>query len=369
MPGDKNKPLDLLLKAKGRAASSNVTSRFNQDQRVYDVTDADYYAEDDEIPNLQTEFYVDHAKTILNRHDSPDLGGGGINLNPYRGCEHGCIYCYARPTHEYFGLSAGLDFESKIFYKEKAPELLEQELMKSRWVPQVIQMSGISDCYQPVERKLELTRKCLEVLARFRNPVGIITKNFLVTRDIDILSEMAKEHLVWVCISVTTLDVDLARKMEPRTSSPGQRLEAIRRLTDAGVPVYVNVAPVVPGLTDHEVPKILEAASKAGAKSAGYVVARLPHSVKDLFIEWLDKSFPEKRDRVIGAIRGVRDGKLYKADFETRMVGKGPQADHIREMFNLFRRKYFPAQEAHSLRTDLFRRPPRAGEQMGFDLA
>lgn len=363
----KKKSLDLIVKTKGRAASSNDSSRFNRFQRVYDITDANHFVDDEDIPNLKTEFLVDNTKTILNRYSSPDMGEG-VNLNPYRGCEHGCIYCYARPTHEYFNLSAGLDFESKIFVKEKAPDLLRLELMKPKWQPEIIMMSGITDCYQPIERKLEITRQCLQVLAEFKNPVVIITKNFLVTRDIDILAAMAKDSLVSVCLSVTSLDEKLARIMEPRTSSPQKRLEAIRLLTEAGVPVSVNVAPIVPGLTDHEVPRILEAAAKAGARSANFVVVRLPHSVKDLFVEWLDQNFPEKKSKVVAAIRDIRDGKLYDSSFASRMTGTGARADHIAEMFHVFRRKYFAEKKSLGLRTDLFQRSKVSGDQYSFDL-
>ncbi|MEK6775085.1 MAG: PA0069 family radical SAM protein [Bdellovibrionota bacterium] len=359
----KRKSLDLIIKTKGRGATSNESSRFNHSQRVYDLTDADDYVDEEGIPNLKTEFLVDNAKTILNRFDSPDLGMG-VSVNPYRGCEHGCIYCYARPTHEYFNLSAGLDFESKIFVKEKAHELLREELLKKKYLPEPIMMSGITDCYQPIERKLQITRKCLEVLAEFKNPVFLITKNFLITRDVDILSQMAKDDLVSVTISVTTLDENLARVMEPRTSSPERRLQAIQILSEAGIPVSVNVAPIVPGLTDHEIPKILEASALAGARSANYVMARLPHSVKDLFVDWLEKNYPEKKDKVIAAIRDVREGKLYDSNFGSRMRGKGARADHVAEMFTIFRRKFFPAYKPVRLRADLFQRPKVAGEQM-----
>lgn len=358
------KSLDLLLKTKGRGAVSNQSGRFNDNQRVYDVTDADYYAEEDDIPSLKTEFLDDNAKSIIARSDSPDMGKT-VSLNAYRGCEHGCIYCYARPTHEYFNLSAGLDFESKIFVKHNAAELLRNELMKRSWKPEPIMTSGVTDCYQPIERRFQLTRKCLEVLAEFKNPVGIITKNFLVTRDVDILSKMASEDLASVTLSITTLDDHLARIMEPRTSSPQRRLEAIKILSESGIPVSVNVAPIIPGLTDHEIPRILEAAAKAGARSAGMVVVRLPHSVKDLFSEWLESNFPEKKEKVLGAIRDIRDGKLYNADFETRMTGTGPRADHIAEVFQMFRRKYFLKREYKPLRTDLFKRP---SDQLSFDV-
>lgn len=363
----KKKSLDLILKSKGRGAVSNDSGRFNKTQLVYDITDVDYYVDEEDIRSLKTEFLTDNTKTILNRFNSEDLGMG-VSLNPYRGCEHGCIYCYARPTHEYFNLSAGLDFESKIFVKENAPELLREEMMNPKYQPDVIMMSGITDCYQPCERKFEITRQCLEVMAEFKNPVVIITKNFLVTRDVDILSAMARENLVSVTISVTSLDENLARIMEPRTSSPQRRLEAVKILSEAGVPVSVNIAPVIPGLTDHEMPKILEASAKAGARSANYVMGRLPHSVKDLFVEWLENNFPEKKDKVIGALRDVRGGKMYDATYGARMTGTGARAEQIAEMFQIFRRKYFlDRKSSFTLRTDLFKRPKVKADQFSFD--
>lgn len=355
------KPLDLVFNRKGRGAVSNESGRFNQLQTTYEFTDS--YVDEDDIPSLKTEFYKDTSKTILNKYDSPDLGSGH-SLNVYRGCEHGCIYCYARPTHEYFNLSTGLDFESKIFVKENAPQLLREALMKKSWKPEAVMMSGVTDCYQPIERALQLTRQCLKIFAEFKNPVSIITKNFLVTRDLDILAQMAQDNLVSVTLSVTTLDEKLGRVMEPRTSSPQRRLQAIKILSQAGVRVSVNVAPVIPGLTDHEMPRILEAAAEAGAVSAGYVLVRLPHSVKDLFSEWLETNWPEKKDKVLGAIRGLRDGQLYDASFETRMVGTGARADHLADVFKLFKKKYFIQKKYESLRTDLFIRP---GDQLSFD--
>lgn len=360
----KKKDLDYIIQTPHRGSVSNSAGRFNKSQMTYDVSDLVYVDEDD-LPSLKTEYFTDHSKSIITRNDSPDLGAGS-SINPYRGCEHGCIYCYARPTHEYFNLSAGLDFESKIFVKESAPQLLREELMKPKWEPQSMMMSGVTDCYQPIERKLQLTRQCLEVLYEFKNPAFIITKNFLVTRDIDILSKMAAEGLAGVVISVTTLDEKLARAMEPRTSPPQQRLKAIKLLSEAGIPVIVNVAPVVPGLTDHEIPRILEAASNAGAVSADYVMLRLPHAVKDLFSEWLETHRPDRKEKVLSAIRDVRDGKLYNADFETRMRGTGPRADYIENMFHMFKQKYFSDKKRFTLRTDLFTRPPVIKDQFSF---
>jgi DNA repair photolyase len=277
------------LIAAHRGAPENPANRF---EKIPLEPDEDWNPEEDAAP--RTQFLVDHSKTAIAHNDSPDIGFSS-SLNPYRGCEHGCIYCYARPTHEYLGFSSGLDFETKIMVKLHAPELLRAELSSPKWEPQVIVMSGVTDCYQPVERKLKLTRRCLEVLLEFRNPVGIITKNVLVARDVDVLSELAKHHCVSVCLSITTLDTELRKVMEPRTSPPQARLNAIRKLAEAGVPVSVNVAPIIPCLTDHEMPAILKAAHDAGATSAGFTVVRLPYANAPLFEKWLETHFPDRK--------------------------------------------------------------------------
>ncbi|MBI3602377.1 MAG: PA0069 family radical SAM protein [Candidatus Omnitrophica bacterium] len=289
---------------------------------------------DEEYPAPKTEFYKDTAKSIISYNDSPDVGFE-TSLNPYRGCEHGCVYCYARPTHEYFGLSSGVDFESKIFVKTDAAELLKKELASPKWKPQVIVMSGVTDCYQPFERKFEITRQCLEVLLDFRNPVGIITKNKLVTRDMDIFKQMAQYDGACVTVSVTTLDPVLARAMEPRASTPQNRLDAIETLAKAGVPVTVNVAPIVPGLTDHEIPSIIKKATQAGASGAGYVILRLPYAVKDLFERWLTEYFPDRKEKVLNRIKELRGGVLYDSGFGKRMKGQGLFAEHIADLFDL----------------------------------
>lgn len=297
---------------------------------------------DEEYPLLKTEFFKDTSRSIISYNDSPDLGFSA-SLNPYRGCEHGCVYCYARPTHEYFGLSSGWDFESKIFVKLEAAKLLSKELAHSKWKPQVVIMSGVTDCYQPFERQFQITRQCLEVLRDFRNPAGIITKNFLVTRDIDILKQMAEYHGVCVTVSVTSLDSSVARAMEPRASTPINRLKAIEELSKAGVPVTVNVAPIVPGLTDHEIPDILKICAEAGAQGAGYVILRLPYAVKDLFERWLEEYFPDRKNKVLNRIRELRGGSLYDSGWGTRMSGQGLFAKHIRDLFDLgYRRAGFP---------------------------
>jgi len=334
-----------------RGAPENPANRF---EKIHLEPDADWNPDDDVLP--RTQFLVDHSQTAIAYNDSPDIGFNA-SLNPYRGCEHGCIYCYARPTHEFIGFSAGLDFESKIMVKQNAPELLRRELSSPKWQPQVIVMSGVTDCYQPVERKLKLTRRCLEVFLEFRNPVAIITKNFLVTRDLDLLAELAKHQCASVCLSVTTLDNDLRKVMEPRTSPPSARLNAIRKLSEAGVPVSVNVAPIIPGLTDHEMPKILQAAHDAGATSAGYTVVRLPYANAPLFEQWLQVHFPERKEKVLNRLKAMRGGKLYDAQWGKRFSGEGIFAEQIAQMFEVARRKAGFKNDYAELSTAAFRRP------------
>jgi DNA repair photolyase len=334
-----------------RGAPENPANRF---EKIHLEPDADWNPDDDVLP--RTQFLVDHSQAAISYNDSPDIGFNA-SLNPYRGCEHGCIYCYARPTHEFLGFSAGLDFESKIMVKQNAPELLRRELSAPKWQPQVIVMSGVTDCYQPVERKLKLTRRCLEVLLEFRNPVAIITKNFLVTRDLDLLAGLAKHQCASVCLSVTSLDNDLRKVMEPRTSPPAARLNAIRKLSEAGVPVSVNVAPIIPGLTDHEMPKILQAAHDAGATSAGYTVVRLPYANAPLFEQWLQVHFPERKEKVLNRLKAMRGGKLYDAQWGKRFSGEGIFAEQIAQMFEVARRKAGFKEDYAELSTAAFRRP------------
>jgi DNA repair photolyase len=295
------------------------------------------YEEGEEI-QVPTQIFPDKSRSIISTHQSPDIGVEAT-LNPYRGCEHGCIYCYARPTHEYLGMSAGLDFETKIFVKYDAPELLRAEFMKKSWEPKTITLSGITDCYQPLERELKLTRGCLEVCEAFGNPAVIITKNALVTRDLDILSNMARRNLIHVCVSITSLDAELIRKLEPRTSTPSRRLWAVRQLHEAGVPVSVNVAPVIPGLTDHEILPIVSAAAEAGARNVHYTIVRLPYGVKDLFQAWVAEHYPHRAGRILNRIRSVRGGALNSAQFGSRMKGEGIFADQIRQMVHQARQK------------------------------
>ena len=313
----------------GRGASSDPANRFEALHLEPDPEEE----HDPDRPARKTIYYRDFTRTIIAHNDSPDVGFDS-SINPYRGCEHGCIYCYARPTHEYLGFSAGLDFESRIMVKEDAPELLAAELSSARWKPQTLVMSGVTDPYQPVERRLRITRRCLEVLARFRNPVAMITKNQLVTRDLDLLGELAAHDAAAVNISITSLDPKLQRVLEPRTSTPRARLEAIRELRAAGVPVGVMTAPIIPGLTDHELPAILGAAAEAGARFAGYTVVRLPYAVAPLFERWLEEHFPGRKEKVLGRIRHLRGGeRLNDPRFKTRIRGEGIFAEQIRDLF------------------------------------
>ncbi|MEA2571736.1 MAG: hypothetical protein QOI24_3737 [Acidobacteriota bacterium] len=339
---------------KGRGASWNPQNRF---ESLAYVVDDDAYIDDD-APAPRTIFLRDPTRTIITHNDSPDVGFD-YSINPYRGCEHGCIYCFARPTHEYLGFSAGLDFETKILVKEDAPELLREELSSPKWTPQTIAISGVTDAFQPIERKLEITRRCLGVLAEFRNPVVIITKNQLVTRDVDHLAELAAHGAVSVNVSVTTLDGELARTMEPRTSSPELRLRAIETLAKAGVPVGVMVAPVVPAITDHEMPKILAAAADAGATSAGFVVLRLPWAVAPLFEKWLDEHFPDRKDKVLNRVRDLRGGKLYDAKWGVRGSGEGIFAEQFRAIFDITCRKLHLNERHYDLSAAAFRRRGR----------
>ncbi len=319
------KPAHLAPGARGSA--SDPKNRFEKLEYVSEPEEG----VDEEAPR-RTIFLRDASQSVISWNDSPDIPfRAGLNL--YRGCEHGCAYCFARPTHEYLGFSAGLDFESKIVVKERAPELLRAEFLKKSWKPQTVAMSGVTDCYQPIERKLELTRRCLAVFAEFRNPVSIITKNHLVTRDIDLLRELAAHRAVVVNISVTTLDGELAKVLEPRASPPARRLAAIEELSAAGVPVSVMMAPVIPGLTDHEIPALLAAVARAGACDANFVPLRLPWAVAPLFEQWLERHAPGHKEKVLGRIRELRGGKLYDASWGKRMRGEGIIAEQMRALF------------------------------------
>jgi len=340
----------------GRGASSNPTNRFEQ---IHLEADQEWDPANDVAP--ATVFYRDATNSIINYNDSPDVGFEA-SVNPYRGCEHGCIYCFARPTHEYLGLSSGIDFESRIMVKENAPELLRKELASPKWKPQVLIMSGVTDCYQPIERKLKITRGCLEVLLEFRNPVGIITKNALVTRDIDLFRQMAEYKGISVNISITTLDPSLTPRLEPRAPLPKARLAAVELLARAGVPVGIMAAPMIPGLTDHEMPAILKAAADAGAQWAGCVPVRLPYAIKDLFEKWLEQHFPERKEKVLNRIRDMRGGKLNDPRFGTRMRGEGVFAEQLESLFALSCRKAGLTSARGELSTAAFRVPSSASE-------
>jgi DNA repair photolyase len=344
---DGHKPRSIT----GRGAAANPKNRF---EKIGVEPDP---AETGDEPRPETVYLRDHSRSIVATNNSPDIGFDA-SINPYRGCSHGCVYCYARPTHEYLGLSAGLDFESKVLVKEDAPGLLRGQLASPRWEPKVLSMSGVTDPYQPVERKLGITRGCLEVLAGFRNPVVVVTKNHLVTRDMDLLSELARYGAAAVAVSLTTLDDDLRRVMEPRTSRPVRRLAAIRKLSEAGIPVGVMTAPVIPGLNDHELPNLLSAAAEAGATFAGYVPVRLPGAVAPLFEEWLERHFPDRKEKVLVRIRSMRGGKLNDPEFGSRMKGGGVYAEHISRLFGVscrragIERGRFPKLSTASFRKD-----------------
>jgi DNA repair photolyase len=340
---------------RGRGAKSNASGRFEKDN--LEAAD-DGWESLALLETFKTEVREDSAKSIIARNDSPDISFDR-SINPYRGCEHGCVYCYARPSHCYLGHSAGLDFETILYAKSNAAQLLEQELANPRYAPQTIALGANTDPYQPIERERKITRSILEVLARTNHPVGIVTKSALVARDIDILAPMAAKGLAKVAISVTTLDRRVARAMEPRAASPPKRLEAIRQLTTAGIPVTVMVAPIIPGLTDYEIENILEAAQNAGARDAGYVMLRLPLEIKDLFREWLADEFPDRAKRVIGLLQSMHGGRDYVATFGHRQRGSGPYADQIAQRFKLARRRLGMAEERLAMRTDLFLRPSK----------
>ena len=314
----------------GRGALSNASSRFDDEKKIRTT---DGWDAEDELPPLRTTLTRDATRTILARNTSPDVPFDR-SINPYRGCEHGCIYCFARPTHAYLGLSPGLDFETRILFKPEAAKLLAAELASPKYRCDVVAMGTNTDPYQPVERDLKITRSILKVLSEFNNPVGIVTKNHLITRDIDILADMAKRNLAEVFLSVTTLDKTLARDMEPRASAPHRRLEAIRALSAAGIPTGVMTAPMIPGLNDHEMEAILEAATEAGATRAGFTVLRLPLEIKDLFDEWLRANRPDRAEKVLSLVRQLRGGALYQAEFGLRMKGEGPIAQLLGARFS-----------------------------------
>src|SRR5882762_2565157 len=344
---------------KGRGAASNPAVRFDATAR--EQTHDGWY-EDEIVEHLSETVLPDRARSVITTNDSPDVGFDQ-SINPYRGCSHGCVYCFARPTHAYLGLSPGLDFETKLFYKDNAVELLRAELSKRNYQCKTIALGINTDGWQPLERRLEVTRSVLAVLAECRHPLTIVTKSALIVRDLDLLQDLARDRLVSVMVSITSLDNDIKRTLEPRTASPQARLKVIEQLSSAGVPVGVMVAPVIPSLTDHEMEHILDAAKTSGATSAGYTLLRLPHEVKDLFREWLAEHYPDRARHVMSVINQSRGGKDYQAEFGTRMVGTGVFAELLRKRFDIAKRKFGldDAENRHELRTDLFR-PPAANE-------
>jgi DNA repair photolyase len=352
---------DLIDKERrrGRGARSNRVGRYESELRE---TFDDGWESLAELEPFKTDVRLETAKSIIATNDSPDISFEQ-SINPYRGCEHGCIYCFARPTHTYLGHSAGLDFETKLYAKVNAAELLERELASPRYQPKYIALGAVTDPYQPIEREHRITRSVLEVLDRTNHPVGIVTKSALVVRDVDILARMASRGLVKVAVSVTTLDRMIARKMEPRASTPPKRIEAIRALAEAGVPVAVMTAPIVPALNDSEIERILEAARNAGATEAGYVLLRLPLELKDLIREWLQTEFPERAQRVINILRSMHGGKDYTPEWRVRGRGRGPYADQIAARFRLATKRLGLNERNAKLRTDLFRRPVLQGGQ------
>ena len=353
----------VLKLAKGRGAQMNPAGRFEtlENRLEHDISFPDPDA--DVTSQIKTEVFRDMSRSVVTFNDSPDIGMEAT-INPYRGCEHGCIYCFARPYHEYLGLSAGLDFETKIFAKIDAAPLLRKKLMTPRWEPVTLVMSGITDPYQPLEKKLKITRACLETLRDFRNPVALITKNHLVTRDIDILSEMAHMDGACVNMSITTLERDLARKMEPRASTPDQRFAAVEALSRAGIPVNIMVGPVLPGLTEHEIPDILRRGAEAGARTAAYTLLRLPYGVKDLFEAWLHEHYPDRAQKILNRIRDLRGGKLNDPNFFSRRRGRGVYAEQIRQLFSMSKKRY-GLTKGFELSTSHFRKISDA-PQMGF---
>ncbi len=352
------KSLPQLMR--GRGAGINPAGRFEPEAREFLDDGWETLAD---LPALKTEVFTETPKTIVTRNDSPDISFDR-SINPYRGCEHGCVYCYARPSHAYMGLSAGRDFESKIFVKPNAAALLREEFTAPNYRPMTIALGANTDCYQPLERDYRITRSVIEVMAEFKHPFGIVTKSHLVTRDIDLLAAAAEEGLVKVAISLTSLDGKLARSMEPRAAAPHRRLAAMEQLSKAGIRTVVMIGPIIPGLNDSEIENILKAARNAGAKEAGYTMLRLPFEVKDIFKDWLEREYPDKAAKVMSLVRSVRGGKENDTTFGMRQVGSGPYAWQIGRRFQLAAQRLGLNVDRLKLRTDLFKRPVQVGEQL-----
>lgn len=337
---------------KGQGAQVNPHNRFLEQRKERIGEYLDYLAAEGEEESNDTKFIEVFPKTIVNKVASPDVGMEW-SMNPYQGCEHGCAYCYARNTHEYWGYSAGIDFERTILVKKNAPALLEEKLKSKNWKAATIVMSGNTDCYQPVERRLQITRQCLEVFWKYRHPVGIITKNALIQRDLDIIEKLASENLIMVVVSVTTMDEELRRVMEPRTASIARRLQTIEKLTAVRVPVMAMIAPIIPGLNSHEVFELVKAVKEAGAIDAGYTIVRLNGQIGDVFSDWVQKTYPDRADKVLNHIRSAHDGQLNDNEFGRRMKGEGKMAEQIRDTFKLAKRKAFGETKKINLDTTL----------------
>ena len=347
---------------KGRGAQINPFNPFNN----ANLTQEHFEGLDEALPEpRETQYFIEQPKKILNKLEMPDAAMM-YSVNPYQGCEHGCIYCYARNSHNYWGFSAGLDFETKIIVKHNAAELLEKVKKKKKWVPGPVTFSGNTDCYQPVERKLAITRSLLEVCRKFKNPAGIITKNQLILRDIDILKDLAKENLIFVNITITTLKEDLRRQLEPRTSSCGNRLKTIEKLAEAGIPVGVMIGPIIPGLTDSEIPDIMNAAADSGAQTANYTMVRLNGALDKIFTDWIWKTYPMKAEKVLNNIRSTHQGQLNDSRWSLRMRGDGELANSIHQLFYLMRDKYMPKKKAFEYNIKSFKRPGQL--KLDFDL-
>lgn len=336
---------------RGRGSSVNPKNRFTDNYLEYDPDE-----ETGQLVRPKTQLLRDHTKNVISKNSSPDIPFD-VSLNPYRGCEHGCVYCYARPTHEFLGMSAGLDFESKIVVKYDAPKLLRKTLANKKWKPQALVMSGVTDPYQPIEKKLRITRQCVEILSETRHPLVIITKNYLVTRDIDQLQKLAEVNAARVVVSLTSLKKSITATMEPRTSRPEKRLQAIEELSKAGIPVHVNLAPLIPGLTDEEMVPLLNAAAGAGAKSASYIILRLPYGVKELFIKWLEDHHPDRKEKVLNRLMEMKGGVLNKKEFNERFKNEGPYDEQLRQMFVIHTKKLGLNENRQKVEYQHFNRP------------
>lgn len=348
----------------GRGTGINPANRFTGRELQIDAEDLEFdETARQQLQRPKTRYFEDSSRSVISENDSPDIPFT-FSLNPYRGCLHGCSYCYARPTHEYLGLNAGLDFETTIFVKKDAAKLFRKWLCRPKYQPARVMLSGVTDCYQPVERSLKLTQECLAVANEASQPISIITKNQLVTRDIDVLANMASRDLCNVALSINSLDQSLAKVMEPACSSPQSRINAVKKLSEAGIPVHVVVAPVIPGLNDHELPAILDRVAAAGAKSASYILLRLPFAVKDIFTDWLTTRQPHKLEVVLSRIRSTRNGELNNSEFATRMRGTGPIADQIQQLFKVTTKKLGLNNQIKLPRTDLFRPPKNPDGQL-----